>query len=307
MRKKVGIIVNHNSHGKTYHRLVVPFHNNPDVVFFDGIVKQNPPQDYDVIIFNSVFPQPIEVLRWCKKEGVKIVMDIDDFHIIPHNHPSYRQFSTQVYQQHILECVKLADVIWCATEELVKLYRGHYVPNAIDYNEPQWNEKKDIKYDICYTGGIQHLEYLSSQIKQFPNQSMSMVVNGYDSNNDHWKQIKEYYGVKFKGHPVQDIFDYGKIYSTASIAVAPAKDITLNYYKSPLKLLEAAAYSLPVVCSNIQPYKRFPVLYDNWRTNLLKLKRSKEMRIHYGCRLREYVDKRFNLQKINEKRWQTLA
>jgi hypothetical protein len=307
MRKKIGIIINNRSQGKSYHRLFVPFKDNPDVVYFDGIVKENPPTDYDIIIFNSVFPQPIEVLKWCKRQGVKIVFDIDDYHILPQNHISYVPFTSEIYQRHFIDCLRLADVIWCATEELVKIYKGHYVPNALDYTEEQWNQPQNIQYDMCYTGGIQHIEYLSQEIKKIPNQTMSLVVNGYDAGNPHWNHIRRYFDDKFKGYPPQSVYEYGKIYSLASIAIAPVKNNLLNNYKSPLKLLEAAAYRLPVVCSKITPYDRYPVLYENWRTNLLKLKRSKDMREDYGNRLREYVDKRFNLAKINEKRWQTLA
>lgn len=49
----------------------------------------------------------------------------------------------------------------------------------------------------------------------------------------------------------------------ADIAVAPLLDTEFNCCKSPLKLLDYAALALPVVASNLTPYRTAPILHAN--------------------------------------------
>ena len=52
----------------------------------------------------------------------------------------------------------------------------------------------------------------------------------------------------------RSINDYGGVYANFDIAIAPLNNTPINYYKSNLKILEAGAYYLPVVCSAIRPF-----------------------------------------------------
>jgi glycosyltransferase involved in cell wall biosynthesis len=306
MRKRIGVIVNNRSRGKSYHRLFVPFEGLDNVTMFDGIVKQNPPQNYDVLIFNSTFPQPIEVLQWCKHQGVKIVIDIDDDIMLPKNHINYRLFNSEVYHNHTKEVIKMADVIWCASKKLAQRFGGIYIPNAINYKHSQFMQAYEPKYDIAYTGGTQHMPFITKMITQIP-KHCTITANGVDPRNKDWVKVINYFKENLYTNGVKSEYEYAKIYATAKMAIAPVENTLHNSYKSPLKILEAAAYNLPIVCSDVECYKGYPVLYENWSKNIIKLKRNPSLREDIGMRIREYVDKHNNLEESNKMRWQSLA
>jgi glycosyltransferase involved in cell wall biosynthesis len=53
-----------------------------------------------------------------------------------------------------------------------------------------------------------------------------------------------------------NINNYGKFYTLADICLAPLENIKLNEMKSQLKIVEAGAYSKPIICSNISAYNK---------------------------------------------------
>jgi len=52
------------------------------------------------------------------------------------------------------------------------------------------------------------------------------------------------------------IYEYGQHYKTMDVVLIPLGDSQFHASKSCLKLLEAGAYSLPVVCSDVPPYNQ---------------------------------------------------
>lgn len=306
MDKRVGVIVNRNSRGKSYHRLFAPLEGYDNVSFFDGIVTDNPPSNYDIIVMNSSCLQPIEVLEWCKYQGVKIVIDLDDFVSLPTDHINYNVFKNAVYAQHTRRIIAMADMVWCASKELAKHFGGQYIPNAINTDHEQWQQPYEPTHDIVYTGGSQNIPYLVQTLSKMKHNKASMICNGYLPSEKAWRSLSDLFGDKFEGLPPQSEYEYGKVYAKGRIAIAPVKDTWHNKFKSNLKILEAAAYKIPIICSNAYCYKGAPVLYENWHENIKRLRRSEQMRVDMGARLHEYATEHFNFKTINQERWQSL-
>ena len=101
--------------------------------------------------------------------------------------------------------------------------------------------------------------------------------------------------------------EFGKYYSEIDICLAPLQKTQFNRYKSELKILEAAAYKLPIFVSAVEPYTNhrdnlgcFFVKNNDWSEigKLIKSDKLKEVgEINY-----QYCDQHHNLDTINKKR-----
>jgi len=85
------------------------------------------------------------------------------------------------------------------------------------------------------------------------------------------------------------------------IAVAPLVDHPFNRAKSALKLLEYGALALPVVASDIEPYRSAPVIRvgddpEAWIEALRSIARSSDGGRARGVELRRWVEKTGTLQ-----------
>jgi len=109
-----------------------------------------------------------------------------------------------------------------------------------------------------------------------PKRSTWTMFESIFTNNMRWVRNNEYsqwlrtytdngkmnfgYNEKFKDEFYQrrwtkSILHYGSMYREADIVLAPLKDNTLfNRVKSQLKVIEAGAYSCPIICSDYGPY-----------------------------------------------------
>jgi glycosyltransferase involved in cell wall biosynthesis len=104
---------------------------------------------------------------------------------------------------------------------------------------------------------------------------------------------------------------YGGYYSEIDVCIAPLSGLEhFNRYKSELKIVEAAAYSLPIIVSDTEPYTLHRdnegvifVKDNDWETAILSvLQMSKEEREKLGQKNYDYCFRNHNLDLINEKR-----
>lgn len=316
-KRKIGVIVP-KADGVFYHRFAVPFaqlSEEFEFVLFDGFTNnENRPELYDTIVLNRAVPQPIDWLIHAKKQGVKIVVDIDDAIQLPKTHPNFDFINSKRDEEHIKETIKLADVVWVTNEllrlKLLYLNRNiEIVPNALNYSLAQWNEIKDPRYFLGWSGGVSHVQDLIEFSKVVP-KGVNLCLAG-DSQKAIWKAVhKAYNGVLTIA--ATDVDSYGVAYSYFEVAFAylSEKAMQFNMLKSNLKMLEAGAYNLPFLASNIDPYKMLPkqggYLCANkgeWHNAIKKLK-DPNRRADMGNYLGEWTRKNYNLTKINEiRRW----
>ena len=85
------------------------------------------------------------------------------------------------------------------------------------------------------------------------------------------------------------------------------------FYKSELKIVEAAAYQLPIICSDVKPYNFHcnnpgvmlcPNTFESWYQFLKGMINPIENRGQWNY---EYCDQHHNLKTINQQRFNMLV
>lgn len=107
-----------------------------------------------------------------------------------------------------------------------------------------------------------------------------------------------------------DVNVYGGIYNWIDCALAPLSDTLFNRCKSNLKILEAAAHKLPIICSKIHPYYGadfdhcvlFAESEYDWYKQMKKLIKNPELGRQMGARAHEVLLKKYTYKQINKLR-----
>lgn len=302
---------------------------------------------YDIVIFNRNISNPVRekgnkktihltpsvVFGKLKDAGVKVVCDIDDYWLLPKHHIAARFYSEKGgnFSRCTENNMKLSDHIFVTTKELkskvmdlIKLDENiHIVPNAINLKDPQFNvpRVKSDKIRFLYQGGVTHLR----DIKLITNNILVrgtkkidavLVLAGYVKGIKVWENIvKEFKKVFTEVQTVDGCKpnEYAKVYAQADICLVPLEDNEFNKHKSELKVLEAAAYGLPVIVSGVKPYTNICVHMNNayvinpkrnidWIKGIKSMMSNRDLRYLLAGQLKEDVDKHYNFEKITELR-----
>jgi glycosyltransferase involved in cell wall biosynthesis len=98
-------------------------------------------------------------------------------------------------------------------------------------------------------------------------------------------------------------------YSEADAALVPLVGSEFNSMKSNLKVLEAACKKIPVIASDVSPYKECPHVLKvskqgDWYKHIKTLAKSESLRKTIGTANYEWATENHNLHKWNEVREQ---
>lgn len=245
----------------------------------------------DIICFHRFIDWQY-LIRKCKQMGKTTVYCTDDYFILGKENIDDIVMKTLKRGGAVKKSARLADAVIVATpalEEAFKLLNPntYMVPNMLDYGLPQWNRRKPIrlkkKVVIGYYGSVHHYYDLllvkhpiERLLREYPHvefhygtakkKGMAKLLN---------PKTKTMTGVPIEHNPLydrymsisadmppkrvkflewKDIDKYGETYRHFDIAIAPLTNAIMNPYKSNLKILEAGAYNLPIVCSDIRPF-----------------------------------------------------
>lgn len=121
--------------GSRYHRVYLPLSNlHGQTLFIDGeeckleitlikklrgqmFVSENEIKDFDILYYNWIMRNNPSILaNWCNKHNVKIIMDIDDFWVYPHNHIQKHTENVPAVTINLV----CANHVVCSTERLSK-------------------------------------------------------------------------------------------------------------------------------------------------------------------------------------------
>jgi hypothetical protein len=319
MDKRKIAVIRPKSDGVFYHRFEMPLSLLTDFEFevIEGFHNTEcRPEQYDAIILNrGLRNQEIAWLIHAKKQGVKIIVDLDDSIKLPTSHPSYNHFLEYHKEHHIKQCLTLSDVVWVTNEMVYSQAKQfnknvHIVPNALNYSEQQWNVPRTHEYFMGGSFGVAHYQDLIEFESKAP---QGVVLAGY-SENGYWKEVEKKYKGKAQFIQALERYEYGVVYSKLDVAFAylGVRFWEFNKFKSNLKMLEAGAYRLPFIATLSDPYYEMPpscgYLCSNkseWLTAIKKLKDPKR-RIEKGMALQEYTKKKYDLNKINKLRYDTI-
>lgn len=158
---------------------------------------QNFGYEYDIIHFHSnsnVDPNHLlKKIINLRYRGVKLIMDLDDYWILPNYFPQYRLYNLQQkIHEKTIELIKNVDYITTTTESFAKEIRKHnknvfVSPNAINPDEKQF-KNLDTKSErlrvgiICGSSHEKDINLLSGVVNQLKPyiDKLQFVVCGFD-------------------------------------------------------------------------------------------------------------------------------
>lgn len=326
------------NNGVHYHRIFLPLSKMPDVyiLFTDFINDEVLQRGFDVVLCNRFVHgcsyQQMEEYR--KKYDFRLIVDIDDYWILDPWHILQGSYPTT----EIVNYMMIADVVTVTHDRLAMAAQPYndnveILPNALPYGDDQFGALKvsieisgvDIPKDslrVLYAGGVTHekdLNIIANPWKRIASDKvlkdkLSFVLAGYDDSNPKmagiWHRMISNYlcGFKLNGYVRQPLPPdrYMAFYAEADICIAPLVESRFNSMKSNLKTLEAAAFKLPILVSNVHPYIESGGIkiesQSDWFRYLKLLSKSKEAREDYGNFNFEYSRNYHNFESINTKR-----
>jgi glycosyltransferase involved in cell wall biosynthesis len=160
-----------------------PIEDKDFISFYDIIVLQG-----TVVMNDNLF----KILENLKKQGLKIVLDIDDYWRLSPSHAMYKKME-ETYKT-LVERLKIADLITTTTvnlaRELLRFNKNVKVlENAINPEEEQFisNPIESNKVRIGWAGGSSHLEDLkclgglSNHIHNKHYNEVQLIMAGFDN------------------------------------------------------------------------------------------------------------------------------
>jgi glycosyltransferase involved in cell wall biosynthesis len=163
-------------------------------------------------------------------------------------------------------CLRRAEMVTVSTPYLAELYAPYnsnirVLPNMIKAELLDMPRKRRDRVTIGYQGGLSHLIDLCSV-----QNVLRQVLDAHPDVDMHWigqdfsPLLYDYWPFS-RGRArytpwCDDVGDYYRAYDF-DIAIAPLADCEFNRAKSPLKALEAAARGVPVIATDMEPYRDF--------------------------------------------------
>ena len=196
-----------DTYGVGKYRILDPFKyigdNYSDEFHVDIVtnVEQNDEffKNYDIVVFHSFIHQSshednIERIKKLKSQGIKVIMDIDDFWVADQRHPLYHQIKANELPRKKVELMRASDYVTCTTETFANTIKSRVgiknvlvFPNAVNPNESQFQPKptKSEKIRFGWLGGSTHLhdiELLRSGISVINSNhdNVQFVLCGFD-------------------------------------------------------------------------------------------------------------------------------
>lgn len=253
--------------GVDLHRIQTPAQCIPGAIILP-LGFQEIPNHATHIIFNSLFTytagQQSKMFAACRAQGLKVILDIDDHWQIPETHSKYPQLKASNYAAEVVQCIKAADQVWCASklllDECKKLNReSYYVPNTYyNHHRAACGRGKRFGYVAHAQDHLRDASLLCKAFEKLAQENNELQVGwcGYqptDAGNA-MRAIFEKAGAHFIGQYRQGP-TYWWHFMSFDVAIAPLEKTTFNSYKSNLKAVEAGAMGCAFICSDAPPYE----------------------------------------------------
>jgi len=296
--------------------------------------------EYDVIFVQRVSTwSAYYVIEKLKKLGKTIIYDIDDnLFDVPDFHPAKRKFGNDMREaasaimllsdKIVVTTSNLKNVLVCNISDTLK-DKIEIIPNSIDLKnferKNKYPEKMEEPFRIFWSGSATHeydfmmcIDALDKFLLNHKNDKISLLFMGYlpmcireKAGKEHWKNRVEF--VEFK-----DIETYFKMLRQvdADIGIAPLVDCKFNEAKSNIKWQEYTMAGMPVLASDVGPYKETIIhgqtgfLASNEQEWLMILedKFKNRQASSWGMivdNARKEIDENYNIDK-NAKMWKSV-
>lgn len=234
-----------DKHGVGKYRILDPYtyigENFSDEIHIDILFEVEDTDsffmNYDVVIFHSfVVNKPhednVKRIKWLKNQGIKTIMDIDDYWYVDARHPMYQQLKQNRVGEKKSELLKLVDYVTTTTPILrntitsklnINQKNIQVFPNAVNPNEKQFISETipSDRIRFGWLGGSSHyfdIELLSSGINSTLsnyNNKVQFVLCGFDLRGN----VREYdtSTKTYKSRPIKPFetiwYGYEKIFT----------------------------------------------------------------------------------------------
>lgn len=289
-----------------FHRIVLPYKRNLTI---------NP--KHNIFIFNGVPTKGKEGFLALKNIGFKIVMDLDDSLNVPDSHMLKKVFDKGL-RNDLRWFLERSDLITTTTPALRKELLDyndnvHVVPNALPFDEGQFTYTSDrySKSPMVWAGSETHREDLA----MLPDFGDSITLCGYRKDKEvisshEWAQLRTTIQPNAVYEAMRPYSSYMESYDGHQLVLAPLVDNVFNKSKSNLKILEAGAKGLPILCSprenyNTSEFKDFIFFAETkqeWKTLTEYLIDNPDLCHEKGLLLGQYVRTHYHIDIINQKR-----
>jgi glycosyltransferase involved in cell wall biosynthesis len=314
----------HKESGCGYHRIMLPLGYMDNIKgYVTNYITEDKTDGWDILLYNRMCGYDVDWKKTKELLGCKVVMDIDDYWALPYNHINYDTYEQA--GERIERNLMQADLVSVTNQALydkVKQFTDKAVilPNALPYGINQFHDAKvtSNKVRLFWCGGVSHendIKILREPLKRLTG-NIQMVMGGYNDTDPLTKSIWDRIFSMFVGkNPYLKLHstspnEYMDMYNYADIVLIPLEDSGWHACKSNLKILEAAAKKLPVICSNVAPYNvdiDAPVLWVNnqkdWFRYINLLINNPSLREQLGNELYAWATKKYNFKEINQRRY----
>jgi len=169
-----------------------------DIDYEPRINDQNYWKQYQIVHVHrnigQIYEHTPQIIRNLKSMGIIVIVDIDDYWLPTMEHPIHSIIVQEKINEKIVANLREADYVTTTTNlfanEIRKVNKNVIVlPNAIDPNEPQFNQKSEEsdKIRIGWLGGSSHLHDLKlldgfvSKVGRDLNEKIQYVLCGFDT------------------------------------------------------------------------------------------------------------------------------
>ena len=254
-------------------------------------------------------PAPARLWKALARKGRKLIYEIDDdlFHIDPGNKIAYNFFGVPEIQKNIQECASVASRVIVSTEPLAEVMREfnddvvvcpNTIPSWLLDEKPVRRRKEELI--IGWGGSPTHhsdFEVLANHLRRVLDRNPQARFHAIGTDYARWMRIP-----LDRCHFTQWIPSVPEFFCAIDyhIGVAPLKNNLFNRSKSHIKALECAALGIPIVASNVEPYRHFidhgitGMLVNadyEWGSHLRDLINDDDMRREMGHQARKLARK----------------
>lgn len=278
---------------------------------------------YDVVITKQLdTPRAINsLLMACNEAQVPLIMDIDDnFMEVTESQPAYKNGYNPggMKKAYAMTALSFADAVFVSTQPLKDYFKElleatvghsdtiHVLPNANDVNDWKFISPKNTKKVVIgWHGSVTHdkdlalvLPAINQLMNEYPNLYLELLGGVTESTLKYFNVFDVVNLDRVRtigGTQAWEGFPQLVMAQKWDIGIAPLENNEFNCGKSHIKWMELAMKEIPVVASNVYPYKEaingVPVIQDgvtgflvdeDWYTPLKKLIDNIELRETVG-------------------------
>jgi len=216
------------------------------------------------ITYNPNFHK-LAVDRWhAMPATTRLIVDVDDYWILPENHPNRVFWAQHNTSSCIIETMRLANQVWTTNKNLAKKIgrintNVKVIANSINPNHAICAQKDDMGIIgvIVNNTHEMNLHLLRNGLKTLaPNKYELRLIGADESRKSVVDTLLDVRATDLKvvHVPWTKPTEYMRSYNDVNHLLCPLAPINFNKFRSRLKLEEAAAYKMNVVCSKFGPY-----------------------------------------------------